>query len=231
MTTFSRQQLTLLFATLLAIATAQLTSPTHQHLNRRVLQSYGGATDTFSVHLRLPSSDRLISAHLNGLDRRIATRVSIHPVRTSTGYNITTTIDADGDLGYSSYRLVANTESGRRYEIPASLDVIGVRFAKPVIRQTSRAAAISAHVYAGRDAPAVKLVDCRLAVTGRNSFLRHQDVTVNHNTLVLRPTKQVGSETARITVDCPAIGLDGETAENELSIQPDIRLTKQLVHE
>lgn len=221
----------LLFATLLASTTAQLNVPAQQHLHRRLLQSYGGATDTFSVHLRLPNTDRLISAHLNGIDRRIATRVAIDPVRTNTGYNLTTTIEADGELGFTSFKLVAKTESGHRYEIPASVDVIGVRFAKPVIRQTERAAAISAHVYGGRNAPVARLVDCRLSVTGRSAFLRHQDVTVNHNTLILRPTTRVGREPARILVDCPTIGLDGDVAESELSIQPDIRLTRHLFRE
>ncbi len=211
---------------LVAFASAQFTS--HSKMHRTIVQSYGSSEKVFSAYLKLPKHDRLVSAHLVGIDRRIATRVFIHPVRTGSGYNLTCTIEMEGKLGHTAYTLVAKTAEGRRYTMAGSVDVIGVRFAKHVVRQTKRTTAISAQVYAGKNAPPVRLTDCRLAVSGRDAFLGQEDVAVKGNTLVLKPTSRLGKSAARISVDCPGIGADGESAENELSIEPDVRLLEEV---
>lgn len=215
---------TLLYA-IATLASAQFTK--HENMHRTIVQAYGGGEDVFSSHLKLAKHDRLVSAHLIGIDRNIATRVNINPVKTDTGYNLTTAIEMDGKLGFTSFKLVAKTLEGRRFELPGSLDVIGVRFAKPVVRQTERIAAVSAEVYSGKNAERVRLTDCRLAVTGHDAFLGRKDVSVNGNTLMLRPSSRMGKSKARIMVDCPGIGTDGESAENELSIEPDVRLMEK----
>lgn len=218
----------ILSVTLLLIAAAtnaQLTGDLH----RKVVQSFGTAEGTFSAQLALRKGERLVSAHLSGIDRRIATDVQIHTVRTSMmSSNVTATVRMDGDLGYTSYRLVAKTNTGNKYTLDGSLDVMGVKFNQNSLNNVGRSAAVTAQVYAGKDRPVVRLANCAISVSGRNSFMDKNDLTVAGNTLLLRPVVRKGSRTATVNVDCPSVHLDGETAENSLNVEPTASLSGDL---
>lgn len=213
------------FLLIVAVVRAQLTGD----LNRKVVQSFGSATDTFSAHLKLQPSERLVSAHLSGIDRRIATNVQINTVRTAVGTNVTTSVTTDGELGFTTFRLIAKTNTGNKYTLDGTLDVIGVRFNSKgsYLKNVGRSAAVTAQVYAGKDKPVVRLANCAISVSGRNSFMDKNDLTIAGNTLLLRPLVRKGTRTATVNVDCPTVHLDGETAENALYVEPTASLSSQ----
>lgn len=193
-------------------------------ITRKVVQSNGDGMDTFNTQLKLPKNEKLVSVHLKGVDRSIATRVNINPVKTASGYNLTASIDADGNLGHTDFELVAKTDSGKLYMQKGSLDVVGVRFPKSRVTQTSRATAITANVVGGQ------LSDCRVGVRGTDAFIKDSDVTVAGNTLLIQPQSGAGrgKGTARIVVDCPTIGVDGEGSETSVEVTPSATLADQL---
>ncbi len=200
---------------------------TPERIERTVVQSYGCAVETFSTQLRLPKPDTVVSAHLMGVNRTIATRVQINSICTPpTGFNITVTVEMDGNLGYTNFTMLVKTSAGRRYELPGSLDVIGVKLAEPRKMAASTNYAINAELYCGRGTPEVKLSDCRVDVLGRAAAFEKRDVTVIDNSLIIGNTRE-GQADAKVTVDCPTIVADGENAETEMIIGPDMKEKKR----
>lgn len=157
----------------------------------------------------------------------IATRVDIHTVCIPTaGYNISISVETEGNLGYTNFTLLVKTFEGKRFELPGSLDVIGVRLKGPVKVTGTPSYVMNAHVYSGRNMPHVKLNDCQVDVLGRAAAFEKSDVAVMDSALLVKRTRQCHAD-AKVTVVCPSIEHDGESAETEMLIGPDMREKKR----
>lgn len=207
------------------ISAALFLSCTYAELTGKVMQSYGGASHTFVTHVRVPSTEHLVSVHLYGIDRQIATGVNIRTVRTAEGVNVTSRISTDGKLGFTKFTLVAKTNTGKRFDIPGSLDVLGVRLSGEVDNNNG----ITGEVYSGQGETVRTLADCKVAVVReKGAILKNEDLSVVGNTLRLKTTSRINvshsahdmrvMRRAKIAVDCPCVSLDGETAEHEIEV-------------
>lgn len=214
------------------VLAALFLSSAYGELTGKVMQTYGGGSHTFVTHLRIPPTDTLVSVHLSGIDRQIATGVSVRTVRTSDGVNATARISTDGALGFTRFVLTAKTSSGRRFNVPGSLDVLGVRL-------SNTPDTVTAQLYSGRGATVRSLADCRVGVVrenGADSLLKNEDLSVVGNTLRLRTASRLLTSQhkvgvmrrAKVSVDCPCISLDGETAEHEIEVRARDAMSDQL---
>eukprot|EP00171_Calliarthron_tuberculosum_P013028 IDg13028t1 len=180
----------------------------------RVLQSYGSGQATLSCTLSTKPNERYLSANLQGYRRKIITSISFSPVSGSSVLNITAHLDLDGKLGYTAFKLAVQTTQRVLYT-PASCDVRGVQAHVPVLRRW-RPIPPSARVvlYSGRGEAPARLSDCKLSATNKQLVV----TATNNNRLIVRGDRRAPRE-AKVLIDCPAISLDGETAETDLRMR------------
>lgn len=229
---------------LLACASAQrpsgtLTVPV---TNLVALQSSGVGGAILRARLQLDAGTSLFSVTLRGLNGEIITGSRITTARLSDGlFNVTVSLDADGDLGFDQFRLVASLANGRRVadvRLRVTLDVIGVQlFRPPPARRRRRGAVptrvggdgappiairpgdrirLNGRVYAGRGRPRTLLRDCDVRVSNNARFLR---VVVGRNNLRLRRNRRFpATREGKISVECPEVAIDGEVAETDVDV-------------
>lgn len=157
----------------------------------------------------LTTADEFMSATLVGIDTRIATHVAIAPVKAVYGYNLTVAVELEGKLGFTGFIIKVSTNGGT-FTSSGSIDVIGASLRQSSVKISERTD-IELSVYGGRQNN-VSPGECVVSATPAGII----DATIQGGVIVCEP---LASGNARVLVDCPSIGYDGESAETELSVE------------
>lgn len=197
-----------MFTTSLRISSVIILSLLHicvhssSDLDFKVLQTFGRAQQPFITSIRIPVGETPLDARLAEIDRRIATGVYIQEVvQHSVGgryYNISGYIEADGNLGYTTYVLIVKFENGKKIGFDGSLDVIGVRFDGK-----------QGTIYTGRNIKPASLEDC--TILPRSAYVS----IVGESLEIINPQNRADLPHT-ISIICPQVRLDGEIAEFEI---------------